>query len=78
MQRHLLSVEYNQPEPNVVRVTLTVAGYDQGRKYSGWFSRSGEWFAEYRNHWIFIIVGFLAGILGGLFADVLKSLLHRL
>lgn len=47
-------------------ITLTIKGYDLGRKYSSWWTRSGLWFAEYKNHWIWLIVSFLGGVIGGL------------
>jgi hypothetical protein len=74
-QRKLLSVERHQQEQDVVGVTLTVAAYDQGLKYAHWFTRSGECFAEYRNHWLFLIIGFLGGMLGALLVEALKRLL---
>jgi hypothetical protein len=43
-------------------ITLTVKGYDLGRKYSCWFTRSGLWFAEFKHHWFWIIVAFVGGI----------------
>lgn len=55
-----------------IGVGLTIAGYDLGRKYSLWFTRTGEWFKEYREHWVWLIVGFLGGILGSLIIDGLK------
>lgn len=61
-ERALLSVVQHESELDVVGVTLTVAGYDQGRKYARWLSRSGEWFEEYRNHWLFLIAAFFGGV----------------
>jgi hypothetical protein len=54
-----------------VEVSLTSQGYDLGRKYSWWFTRTGLHFAEYRNHWIMLVLGFLGGILGGILAPLL-------
>lgn len=42
-----------------VGVSLTIEGYDLGRKYSRWLTQSGLRFEEYRNHCIMLIVGFL-------------------
>jgi len=53
-------------------ITLTIKGYDLGRKYSSWWTRSGLWFAEYKNHWIWIIVSFLGGVIGGLLINWLS------
>ena len=49
------------PDPSV-RVSLTVEGYDLGRRYSHWFSRSGLWFNEYRNHWIWLLAAAIGGV----------------
>jgi hypothetical protein len=76
MERGLISFERHEQDLNVVRITLTVTGYDLGRKYATFFSRSGEWFEEYRNHWMFLFVGFFGGVLGALLIDVLKNLVE--
>ena len=41
-----------------IYVSMTIEGYDLGRKYSQWFTRTGLLFSEYRNHWIWFIVAF--------------------
>ena len=71
---------FNNPTPQVhsgntkvnLRITLTIKGYDLGRKYSSWWSRSGLWFAEYKNHWFWLIVSFLGGIMGALIVNWLS------
>lgn len=50
----------------VKRITLNLEGYDLGRKYSSWWDCTGLWFKEYKNHWIWIIVSFLGGVIGAL------------
>lgn len=55
-----------------LRISLTIKGYDLGRKYSSWWTRSGLWFAEYKNHWIWLIISFLGGIIGGLLINWLS------
>ena len=62
-KRGLIRVQKHQHEPDVAGITLTMDGYDLGRKYSKWFIRSGQWFAEYRYHWIWIILAYGGGIL---------------
>ena len=37
---------------DAVTVQLSLQGFDLGRKYTHWFDRSGLWFAEYKDHWI--------------------------
>jgi len=50
-------------------ITLTIKGYDLGRQYSCWFTRSGLWFAEYKHHWILLIMAFVGGIAATKIAD---------
>lgn len=59
------------PNPRLT-FSLTITGYDLGRKYNSWWSQSGLWFAEYKDHWFWLIVGFLGGIIGGLFINWLS------
>ena len=55
-----------------VSIALTIKGYDLGRKYSSWWTGSGLWFAEYKNHWFWLIVSFLGGIIGALIVNWLS------
>ena len=58
---------------NSVEVSLSIEGYDLGRKYSWWWTRSNLWYTEYiKHHWICVIVGFLGGLLGGLLINWLS------
>jgi len=59
-------------EENVFRINLTLNGLDLGRKYRSWWTRSGLWFAEYKNHWFWLIVSFLGGIMGALIVNWLS------
>jgi len=54
-------------------ITLTLEGYDLGRKYNSWLPRSGLWFAEYKDHWFWLILGFLGGIIGALIVNWLSK-----
>jgi len=54
-------------------VTLTLEGYDLGRKYNSWLTRSGLWFAEYKDHWFWLILSFLGGIIGALIVNWLSK-----
>jgi len=56
-----------------IELSLSIEGYDLGRKYSSWWTRSGLWFAEYKNHWIWVIVSFLGGVIGGLLINWLSK-----
>ena len=60
-ERGLIVLERHQHERDVVLIALTVDGYDLGRKCAGFLTRSGLWFEEYRNHWLWLIVAFLGG-----------------
>ena len=71
--RGLIKLQKHETQSYIVGVSLTLAGYDLGRKYSRWWIRSGLWFAEYREHWLWLIVGFLGGIFGALLVNWLSS-----
>ena len=59
---------------NSVGITLFQQGYDLGRKYnSSWLVWSGLWFEEYRNHWFWLIISFLGGIIGALVVNWLSK-----
>ena len=72
-ERGLVTVQNHQSEHDVIVVALTVEGYDLGRRYSRWIERTGLWFQEYRNHWVWLVVAFLGGILGSLVLDIIKA-----
>ena len=60
-------------DSQLITLSLTAQGDDLGRKYSSWWTRSGLWFAEYRHHWIWLIVSFLGGIIGALLVNWLSN-----
>jgi hypothetical protein len=64
--RGLIKTSHHDKGPEVFWVALTVPGWHLGRNYGNWFTSTGEWFKEYREHWIWLIVGFVGGILGSL------------
>jgi hypothetical protein len=55
------------------QVSLTISGYDLGRKYNSWCTRSGLWFAEYKDHWFWLVLSFLGGIIGALVVNWLSN-----
>ncbi len=65
------NLELGPSEP--ITISLTVTGYDLGRKCNSWWSRSGLWFAEYKEHWFWLIVSFLGGIIGALIVNWLSK-----
>lgn len=49
---------------NSVGITLSQQGHDLGQKYNSWWSRSNLWYAEHvKNHWIWLFVCFIGGVL---------------
>lgn len=73
-QRELINLLDDQT--NSVQIGLTIQGYDLGRKYANWFTRTGLWFAEYKHHWIWLIVSFLGGVIGGLLINWLSKVIE--
>jgi len=72
-RRGFIKVQKHQHCGEVVGISLSIKGYDLGRKYSSWWTRSGLWFAEYKNHWIWIIISFLGGVIGALLINWLST-----
>jgi hypothetical protein len=72
-ERALIVLERHQHETDVVLITLTVDGYDAGRKYAGFLARSGLWFEEYRNHWLWLIAAFFGGAIGAKLVDFIVA-----
>jgi len=57
-----------------IEISLSVEGYDLGRKYSSWWSRSNLWYTEYmKHHWICVVGSFLSGILATLLVQWLSG-----
>ena len=55
-----------------ITLRLTLEGYDLGSKYnSWWYKTGGMWWAEYKVHWFWHIVGFVVGFLLGLLTAIL-------
>jgi len=83
LKRQLISLIANEPGEsisddirklfNLPDVKLTIQGWDLGRKYNSWFIRSGLRFAEYKDHWLWVIIGFGGGILGTLIVNWLSG-----
>ncbi len=71
MRRNFLDFLNNQGD--ALTVQLSLQGYDLGRKYSSWWTRSGLWFAEYKDHWFWLIISFLGGIIGALVVNWLSK-----
>lgn len=67
-----LASSENDIECNGLTLCLTIQGYDLASKYDHWFSRTGLWFAEYKDHWIWLLCAFIGGIIGALIVEWLK------
>ncbi len=71
--RQLVEITPRGSETGVAGVLLTLEGYDLARRYSHWFSRTGLWFREYKDHWIWLAVSFIGGVLGALVVQWLSD-----
>ncbi len=71
--RQLVAIHPHQSEHGVAGIRLTLQGYDLARRYSRWFGRTGLWFREYKDHWLWLIVSFLGGIVGALVVQWLAT-----
>jgi hypothetical protein len=63
-KRKLITIKPHQHCSDVAGLALTIDGYDLARKYSCWWTRTGLWFAEYKDHWFWLILSFLGGVVG--------------
>jgi len=68
-ERGMIKVTLHATERDVIVVELTVQGYDLGHKYHNPIIRSGLWFAEYKQHWFWLIVAYFAGILSAIIVN---------
>jgi hypothetical protein len=66
-------IEYRERGTGQYEVRILLAGWDLGDKYMSWWSRSGLWFREYKDHWVWLIVSFLGGVLGALIVQSLSN-----
>jgi hypothetical protein len=73
LKRNLINIQTQEHDPNVVGISLTIEGQNLGRKYNSWWARTGQWFAEYKDHWFWLILGFLGGIIGALIVNWLSK-----
>jgi hypothetical protein len=76
--RGLLTLSFHSGEPSVMVVALTLPGNDLGRKYANWFDRSGLWFREYKDHWLWLLVAFIGGgFVGGFISNLADRLFEK-
>jgi len=72
--RGLITLENQDNSLETLTVSLTVDGYDLGRMYSCWFSRSGLQFAQYKDHWLWLAVAFIGG---GIVSNIIDRFFER-
>ena len=53
-------------------IKMKLEGLDLSRKYSSWWTYSGLWFREYKDHWIWLIASFFGGVIGALLINWLS------
>jgi hypothetical protein len=69
--------EEDEVRQNVV-LKFTLNGLDLANKYDNWWSRSNLWYAEHiKNHWIWLILSFLGGVISALLINWLSIYLQR-
>ncbi len=73
--RSLLDLTRHESVKDVVVVSLTLDGYDLGRRYAGWLTWSHLWFREYKDHWLWLLAGVIGGMVGTLLLEFLRHLL---
>ncbi|MHC4119082.1 MAG: hypothetical protein ACYSWO_16435 [Planctomycetota bacterium] len=66
-KRDLLAFLNDQAD--AITVQLSIEGYDLGRRCNSWCDRNVLWFREYKDHWIWIIISFLGGVVGALLVN---------
>lgn len=66
-------IELGKREMEKIPVKLNLQGWDLGRKYNSLLIRSGLWFAEYKHHWFWIVLAYVAGILSTLIVNRLSK-----
>jgi hypothetical protein len=65
-------VEYRECGTGQYEITTKLTGWDLGDRYMRWWSRGVLWFREYKDHWIWLVIGFVGGVLGALLVEWLS------
>lgn len=68
-ERELIKLSPHKQEPTRVGVSLTMKGYDLGRKYLHWYTQIGPFLQEYG--WVGPVVGVVVGIIGTLIVQLI-------
>jgi len=70
----IISSDVEFDTSKLITISLTITGYDLGRKYSSWWTLSKLWYEEYiKNHPIWLIVSFLGGIISGVIGTLVVN-----
>lgn len=70
-------LKYRECGPRYYTIKLKLTGWDLGNKYNCWPIRTGLWFAEYKYHWIWVIISFLTGVISTLLINWVSTYLQR-
>ncbi|HCO94518.1 MAG TPA: hypothetical protein DIU00_11295 [Phycisphaerales bacterium] len=58
------------------RIELTPEGLQLGQRFNSWWLRSNLWYTEFiKNHWIWVIISFLGGIIATLLVQWLSKII---
>jgi len=76
LARGLIRLSRHESVADVVVVSLTLEGFDLGRRYATWFTSTQLLFREYKDHWLWLLLGVIGGMLGTLILDSLRHLLR--
>ena len=74
--RNLIRFSPHENVGSVVIVELTVEGLDMGRRYATFLECSGQWFREYRHHWLCYAAGVATPFLMKVVGSLLDYLWH--
>lgn len=64
---NLLSSPAESDAGQEIVLKFTLSGRDLARKYANLFLWSGLWWAEYRRHWVWVILAYVFGLLSACF-----------
>jgi len=72
-ERKLIESSRHRHDSRPIGIKLTIDGYDLGSKYSRFLTRTGEWWKEYKGHWLWIIIGYIVSLIVAFMAGRLTN-----